>query len=313
MREGEIISSFFAPLAADAAESFHLRDDAAALAPPAGARLIVTTDSVIEGVHVPPQATASQAAVRLMRRNLSDLAAMGAAPWRYLLNLHLGACCDAAWLAEFCAALEQEQARFGVRLAGGDTTRGSAHFHLSMTCLGLMRHPPLLRSGAKPGDDLYVSGTLGDAALALAYLDTPAPNAAQQWLLGRYWRPEPRLALGEALHGIAHAAMDISDGLLLDLERLCMASGVGACVERAAIPLSPAARAEAARDDYWENIISGGDDYELLFAAPPNTAAQLTALPTPVKKIGCILPGQGVTLVDAQGKTITPPRRGWEY
>lgn len=305
MREGAIISRFFAPLASAEPGSFALTDDAAILTPPAGAQLVVTTDSVIEGVHVLPSATPAQYARKLVRRNLSDLAAMGATPWRYLLNLHLPVA-NESWLTEFANTLRAEQEQFGMVLAGGDTTLGGERVHLTLTCLGLNDAAPLRRNGAQVGDAIYVSGTIGDAALGLQLLLEQA--STDPFLVERYHTPTPRLSLGTALRGKASAALDCSDGLLKDLSRLCTASGVGAVIQREAIPLSDAARALHSRPDFWNCVLTGGDDYELIFTAPA-----IAALPAGVTRIGSITATQGVRVDDARGADVTPAQSGWEY
>lgn len=307
MREGALIARYFAPLAEGEAGSFSLVDDAAALMPPAGKKLVVTTDSVIEGVHVLPEATPAQYAQKLLRRNLSDLAAMGARPWRYTLNLTLSPAVDEAWLTAFSAMVREEQDLFGCVLIGGDTTRHDGPIHLTLTAFGLADHV-LRRNGAKAGDDLYVSGTIGDAALGLDLLQ--AGDASAPFLIERYHLPQPRLALGQALHGLAHAALDCSDGLLKDSARMAQASGVGITIERSRIPLSPAALAYAQRADFWSRILTGGDDYELVFSAP--SAARDALAGMNVTRIGHVMPGDGVQVMDG-GRDVTPAVQGWEY
>ncbi len=318
------IARYFAPLASDAG-SFHLTDDAAVLHPPAGASLVITTDSVIENVHVLAGATPQQFAQKLVRRNLSDLAAMGAAPWRYTLNLHTPHGLAEDWFAQFAAALAEEQSAFGMVLIGGDSTSAAAaSIHATMTCFGLVDGAPLRRSGAKVGDDIYVSGTIGDAALGLRMLQQKEAVIPAQagisvdrrdsgergsrlrgnddmdaFLVARYHRPEPRLALGAALRGMATAAMDISDGLLSDMAQLCAASGVGAMLTRAAIPLCPAAQQLLQQDAaLWDIILRGGDDYELLFTAPASArgalAEQAASLALPLTCIGEITAANGI-------------------
>jgi thiamine-monophosphate kinase len=301
MAERDRIARHFAPLTKNEPGSFHLTDDAAVLNLPTGRQLVVTTDSVIEGIHVLPGASAAQIAQKLVRRNLSDLAAMGAAPWRYFLNLHTPAAKDDDWFAEFAAMLRREQEQFAMALAGGDSTSGGNTVHATLTCLGLVE-TPLLRSTAQAGDDVYVSGTIGDAALGL-YLLKQGVTATE--LAARYHCPEPRLALGQKLHGVASAAIDISDGLLGDAQQLAQASGKALALERAAIPLSQAVRTMLARDEkLWAAILTGGDDYELLFTAP---ASKRTTLPKGVTRIGLVTEGTGVTL-DGQ-----PVQGGWEH
>lgn len=314
------IARYFAPLAAAEPGAFALVDDAALLTPPDGKRLVVTTDSVIAGTHVLLDAAPQHIAQKLVRRNLSDLAAMGATPWRYTLNLHTPRGQAEDWFDDFTATLAVEQEQFGMVLAGGDSTSGNGPIHATMTCIGLMARAPLTRQGAQANDDLYASGTLGDAAMGLKLLQRnialSSDTATQQsFLIDRYHCPTPRLTLGESLCGIATSAMDISDGLLADLAKLSAASGIGATVEAAALPLSPALcmlAGDAARDD----ALSGGDDYELLFTAPPTARDAIAnlarTLSLPLTRIGS-MGGSTVRVVAANGAEIATLKQGWSH
>lgn len=309
MAERARIARHFAPLAAGEPGAFNLTDDAAVLTPPAGRQLVVTTDSVIESIHVLPHATPQQFAVKLVRRNLSDLAAMGATPWRYTLNLHTPAHLSDDWFAEFAAALLQEQTAFGMVLAGGDSTSGASAIHATMTCFGLIDGTPLRRSGAGSGDDLYVSGTLGDAAYALKMLQQNKP--VSQALAARYHAPTPRLELGRMLRGIATSAIDISDGLISDVQQICTASNCGAVIEQPMLPLSPELQNHAA------DALSGGDDYELCFSAPASQRDAIVGiartLGLALTRIGSMTQGTGVRVVDAGNQEITPDETGWQH
>lgn len=296
------IARYFAPLAMGEPGSAQLTNDGATLTPPPGSTLVFTTDSVIEGVHVFAAASPQQFAQKLVRRNLSDLAAMGAMPWRYLLNIHLPeswATGDAGdqWLADFASALQQEQTHFGMILIGGDSTCSGAHIHTTMTCIGLLQGAALQRNTAQAGDDIYVSGTIGDAALGLRLLQrniaAAIPDEAAAFLIDRYHLPQPRIALGQALHGIATSAMDISDGLLADMAQIERASQVEMVVDQAQIPLSAAAQQWLQHDpSLWQVILHGGDDYELLFTAPAiareRIAALAETLALPLTRIGVV-------------------------
>ena len=306
MAEHDRIARFFAPLSGGEPGSFNLTDDAAFLDVPVGHRLVVTTDSVIEGVHVLPLASPAQFARKLMRRNLSDLAAKGARPWRYFLNLHTSGAVREAWVAAFAAALAEEQQHFGLVLAGGDSTSGGERVQVTMTCLGLVTQADLLRSTARAGDDVYVSGSIGDAGLGLLLLQHQLQHfSGAEWLEARYHMPEPRLALGAALHGVASACIDISDGLLADAAQLARASGVRLELQRGLVPLSDAARQVVMRDaQHWAAVLSGGDDYELLFTAATSQRPALQhiaqQLPLPISRIGAVAAGAGVTLDGAE-------------
>lgn len=321
MREGDIIA-LFAALAEAEPGSFGLTDDTAVLTPPPNHHLVVTTDSVIESVHVLPDATPEQYAAKLLRRNLSDLAAMGAMPWRYLLNLTAPREVEEGWFRDFAVALQREQAQFGLVLVGGDTTRVGERLHCMVTMLGVIEGAPLTRHGARAGDDVWVSGTIGDAALGLAMLQ--ADRAAHGLWVDRYHMPQPRLALGKALCGIASAALDCSDGLLKDLARLCDASGVGVELQRDATPLSPDTRAlfdnapnDEAREALWQTVLTGGDDYELIFTALPEASGDLTGLAKflklPLTRIGTLTEARDLYYRDHAGLHRFGADTGWEY
>lgn len=322
MREREIIATYFAPLTSGEAGSFSLNDDAAVLAVPKGQRLVLTTDSVIEGVHVLPDATPEQYATKLLRRNLSDLAAMGATPWRYLLNLRMPRGIEAPWFERFSGTLKHEQTQFKLVLAGGDTTIGGDAIHLTLTLLGLVGNDALLRSGARDDDDVYVSGTIGDAALGLAMLQ--ADTSADGLWTERYHCPQPRLALGHALRGIATAAIDVSDGLLKDVASLCAASHVGCALALSDVPVSDATRqlldaapnAEA-RTTIWQMLVTGGDDYELVFTAPAGARTQLQEmsrfLAVPLTRIGRITAERTLQYTDETGQHLFGAESGFEY
>ncbi len=310
MSEHARIARYLAPLTAKEPGAFHLQNDAASLTPPAGKTLVLTTDSVIAGVHVPPDATAEQCIRKLMRRNLSDIAAMGAAPWRYMLNLHLPQHTSEAWWEACAATLASEQEKYGVVLIGGDCTSGAPALHLTMTMLGLATATHA-RSGAKLGDDVYVSGTLGDAALWLE-----AQSNAH--FTARYYAPEPRLALGRALHGIASSCIDISDGLLADAAQLTSASHVQFLLQQSLLPVSSDVQHMLQQNPaLWRCVFSGGDDYELLFTTPCAQAAMLQQITqqtaTPLKKIGSVREGNGVVLCDSEGRDITPSELGFQH
>jgi thiamine-monophosphate kinase len=316
MGERARIARYFAALTHAEAGSFALTDDAAVLTPPAGAQLVITTDSVIEGTHVLPGATPQQFAQKLMRRNLSDLAAMGANPWRYTLNLHTPANLSDDWFAAFAAALASEQEHFGLTLIGGDSTSGGDIIHTSMTCFGVADGQVLRRNTAKHGDDIYVSGSIGGAAYALYLLQHQHPISDA--LANRYHCPEPRLELGKMLRSIATSAIDISDGLMADITQICSASGCGAIIHRDALPRPSELAATIARDETaWRFALSGGDDYELCFtaAASQRVAIEIiaTTLHLPLTRIGEITTGTAPQLLDAHGQEIPLTHTGWEH
>lgn len=322
--EFALISRYLAPLAAGEPGAFALGDDAAVLDMAAHQRLVVTTDTLVAGVHFPPDLPAGTAAARLLRVNLSDLAAMGAEARAYTLSLALPRDVEAGWIEAFAAGLGADQAEFGVTLVGGDTVATPGPLTLTLTALGTVAGDAVLRrNGARAGDTVYVSGAIGDGALGLAVvkdqlagLDADSARA----LTGRYHRPEPRLTLGRRLHGLAHAAADVSDGLVADLGHICAASGVEAEIDAARVPLSAAGRRALSHGGWGlELVLSGGDDYELVFTAPPAAAAALAALALdiglPLTAIGGITGGTpgAVRVLDGSGREMTLARHGYQH
>ncbi len=313
--EFALIARHFLPLAGEGA--LDLGDDAALLDPPAGRQLVLAADAMVAGVHFLPDDPPETIGRKLLRVNLSDLAAMGAAPLGYLMTCAFPHGTTDAWIAAFARGLAEDQREFGLAVLGGDTvgTPGPASF--SLTILGSVAPGGALRrKGARPGDDLWVSGTIGDGALGLLSLTgrlPPEPHLAE-----RYRLPRPRLALGQGLAGLARAAMDVSDGLVQDVGHLARAAGCGAVIEAATIPLSDSARTVLAADaTQLPGILGGGDDYELIFAADPADEAAVRdaadAARTPVARIGRFLDGEGVRVLDAHGEEISMPRRGWSH
>ncbi|ACA21047.1 thiamine-monophosphate kinase [Methylobacterium sp. 4-46] len=298
--EDALIARYFAPLAGPG--GLGLRDDAAELAPSPGHDLVLTTDAVVAGVHYFPDDPPASIAVKALGVNLSDLAAKGARPRGFLLTLALAESWTEAWLAAFCAGLGATAQRWGCPLLGGDTVRAAGPTLIGVTALGEVPAGRMVRRfAAKPGDRLLVSGTIGDAALGLRLRAEPAwagalSAAERDHLADRYLHPRPRLPLAPALLAHAGAAMDVSDGLVGDLAKMLRASGAGAEVDLAAIPLSPAARAAlAAEPGLREAALTGGDDYELLCAVPPARLgairAEAEAAGIPLTPIGTVTEG----------------------
>ncbi|MFC3713426.1 thiamine-phosphate kinase [Sphingoaurantiacus capsulatus] len=316
MRERTLIDRLLKPLAGHPAAR-GLADDAAVLAPPLGRDLVFTHDVLACGIHYLPADPASDIAWKLLAVNLSDLAAMGARPVGVLMGLALSATEDEAWLTAFTGGLKRALDRWEVPLLGGDTVTGLDRAVLGLTAIGQVpAGGALARGGAKPGDDLYVTGTIGDAGLGLAIAKGEAP--ADKFLLNRFRRPEPRLATGAGLVGLASAAMDVSDGLLIDAERLAAASGVAVDLDLAALPLSDAAAARTARSN--EALVeraTAGDDYELLFAVAPVRAAEVATLAEASRlrltRIGAVAEGKGLKIAGIDGETIRPSRLGYEH
>jgi thiamine-monophosphate kinase len=322
--EFELIARYFAPLAAAAPGAFGLGNDAAILDPEPGNSMVVTTDAMVEGVHFLADDTADLVARKLLRVNLSDLAAMGARPAGYVLTLALPPRLDEPWIAAFAEGLRADQDAFGIVLLGGDTVRTPGALTMTLTALGQMpMGTALTRTGAQAGDLVYVSGTIGDGALGLMALRgelSGIGEADRVALVERYHLPRPRLALGQALAArrLATAALDVSDGLVADLGHIATGSGLAARIEAVAVPLSAAARSALDRNQgLREAILTGGDDYELLFTAPPAQAPVIAALAgsldLPLTRIGVLAAGAGVLAVDETGAAIHLTKAGWTH
>jgi thiamine-monophosphate kinase len=278
--EDDLIARFFAPMAAP--EGLGLLDDAAVLTPPAGADLVVTTDAIVAGVHFFVDDPAGAVARKALRVNLSDLAAKGAAPLGFLLALALPGDWTADWLAAFAQGLGEDAAAYRCPLFGGDTVRTPGPLMVSITALGRVEKGRMVaRTGVRPGDALYVSGAIGDAALGLKARAGSLPFLAAEhrdFLVDRYLLPRPRLALAPILAEYAQGGMDVSDGFVGDLAKMLRVSGVSARVDLARLPLSAAARAAIAADPaLFEIAATGGDDYEILAAVAPERAGAFEA------------------------------------
>jgi thiamine-monophosphate kinase len=322
--EDSLISSYFKPLATEPG-AFNLVDDAAILKA-SGDDIVVTTDAIVEGVHFLSGDPSDAVARKALRVNLSDLAAKGATPAGFVLTLALRAA-DDAWLEPFARGLGEDAALFGCPLLGGDTVSTPGPLMISITAFGRVPAGKMvLRSGAKPGDRVVVTGTIGDATLGLAILRGGAvatsladDAAARQMLVGRYRVPQPCTALARVVREHASAAMDVSDGLAGDLVKLCAASGVSAAIDAPSIPLSTAAATLLARGTVGiETIVSGGDDYEILCAVPENQfhgfaeAARLAGVA--VTSIGTVIAGASIPkFLDAQGREIALPRLSYSH
>jgi thiamine-monophosphate kinase len=319
--EFDLIARYLAPLSSAAPGALGLRDDAAIIPVPNGEELVVTTDAMIEGVHFLAKDGPERIARKLLRVNLSDLAAKGAKPIGYQLILGLPGEPDEDWLSRFCEGLRRDQEAFGFPLYGGDTVRSQAGFILGVTAFGSLPAGTMLRrSGAQAGDDLYVTGSIGDAALGL---ETKLhhrlfSSASMMFFDARLHLPTPRLAMGQGLRGLARAALDVSDGLVQDAGHLAAASGLRAVIDSAAVPLSMAAHQAVLDDgDLMDVVLTGGDDYELLFAVAPGRAAAVAGLSQSVglaaRRIGGFEAGQGVQVLDQYGNPLKLTRAGYQH
>lgn len=324
-RPGEFgfIETYMAPLAAGNEGAFGLKDDAGLFDVASGHRAVVTTDALIAGIHFRDTDPPDSVGAKALAVNLSDLASMGAAPLGYTLILALPKDWTNDWAAGFSNGLAVMQQRHSLQLLGGDTVAANGPLTIGVTAFGSVPEGrQIMRSGAGNDDDIWISGSIGDAALALAIYngDDSESMAAPEYghLLDRLQRPEPRVALGQNLIGLATAAIDISDGLAADLGHLCLASAIGADIETENIPLSAAARCCLGVPSYGMDIVvGGGDDYELLFTAPPSRAADVVQA---AEKSGCAVTRIGQTNAEnrvrfatADGHEMEIKKPGWAH
>ena len=312
MREFELISRIRERVASRDDVVLGIGDDAALLLPPAGMQLVVAMDTLNEGVHFPAGTAASVIGWKALAVNLSDLAAMGATPAWCTLSLSLPEP-DAGFIEGFLDGFLQLAQQHDVALVGGDTTRGP--LSVCVTVHGFVEPGQALRrDDARVGDEVWVSGTLGDAAAALVQWRSGAAQT-DAGLRERLDRPTPRLALGRALRAIASACIDVSDGLLADLAHVCKASGVGAEVDAAALPASDALLMGFDRPQRRAMQTAGGDDYELCFTVSPSCAAKLASLQveTRLTRIGRITAGQAVQASDAEDAGWQPAATGYQH
>ncbi len=322
--EFDIIAKYFAPLAAEFEDAYGLGDDAARVAP---GEFVITKDLLVEGVHFRAKDPLRAVAKKALRVNLSDLAAKGARPVGYFLGCVWPVGVTEEAIAEFAAGLREDQDLYKIALMGGDTTAHvlkGAPLTISVTMIGTNGSAGMIRrSGAKPGDDVYVSGAIGDAGLGLAALsgEIKFSTAHKAYLAGRYQLPSPRVSLGGALGGHASASIDVSDGLIADAGHIAEQSKVAIVLTAEKIPLSDAARAWLQKEDEPEaglaRLASFGDDYEILFTAPASRrrsiemASQVTK--TPVARIGAIAKGGGVRLLNSAGAPIKIKKAGFDH
>jgi thiamine-monophosphate kinase len=326
MSEEALIQGYLAPLAAGFPGAGGLHDDAASLSLPEGEELVLTMDAIAAGVHFFADDSADDIAWKALAVNVSDLIAKGARPVAYLMSLAFPEAPEERWLESFAAGLGAAQAHFGIVLAGGDTDRRPAPLSITITALGAVPAGRMVRRAtAKPGDRLFVSGTLGDSAIGLMLRE--APELAETWVLdapsaaalvSRYLRPEPPLKLAALLREFASAAMDISDGLVKDLGRLAKASGTGAVVRGRDIPLSPPLRRVlAVAPERFGDVVTGGDDYEVLAAVPPDRGeafrVSAAAAGVSVAEIGHLEAGEGILIDDPSGRPRKFETPGWEH
>jgi thiamine-monophosphate kinase len=322
--EDRLIARHFKPLAKHPG-TFGFTDDCSAIAPPPGHDLVLKTDGLIAGVHFFPDDPADGVARKALRVNLSDLAAKGATPLGFLLAIALPKGFSEEWLSGFARGLGEDAEAYACPLLGGDTDSTPGPISISIAALGTLPHGTMVRrAGAKVGDHVFVSGTIGDAALGLCVRRGEAEpwqlDAAQSdHLVSRYRLPQPRNALAEAVRMLASAALDVSDGLAADLAKLCRTSGVSADIEVARVPLSAAAvHALAADAALIEPILTGGEDYEILCAvageAAPSFRAAAERAGIAVTEIGRIVAGDAPPrFLDRAGEALRFTRPGYSH
>jgi len=322
--EEDLIQTYLRPLSAGWPGALGLSDDCAVLAPAPGQELIVKTDPIRAGVHFFRDDDPSDIAWKALAVNVSDLAAKAARPLAYTMALSFPDAPLRSWLAAFATGLSEAQDAFGCMLIGGDTDRADGPVSIAVTVFGeAPRKRMVKRSGAQPGDRVFVSGTLGDSALGL-HVRRKSSVAAGIGIehagvaLNRYLRPQPRLGVRAALRGFARAGMDISDGLPKDLGRMCRAAGLGAVINVASLPFSPALKEVADADRQRAlALVSGSDDYEVLCAVPPENCSKFIAAAdagdVAVTEIGEFVPGSALHLHDAAGSPVEWGSAGFDH
>ncbi|GGX59583.1 thiamine-monophosphate kinase [Litorimonas cladophorae] len=325
MNEFELIEHCFAPLAGP--EGLRLKDDTALYTPRDDCELVITMDTFVEGVHFPDGMYGADVAERLLRTNLSDIAAKGGTPRGYLLSVAMNSELMEQWLPAFAKGLETTQSEFGCTLWGGDTTATSGKAVFSITLIGeVPKHGMVQRNGAVIGDDIWVSGVLGDAMLGCHLvtnqLISPAPNGQDIYRFeSAYWRPEPAVKLRTILREYATAAADISDGLMADVAHISRLSKACAALNFDALPFSMGGEiwADGQNDPIAARIelASFGDDYGIVFTSSPKDrqaifdAAREGRLQMTL--VGSILPGEGSVCIDVEGQEIAWPKKGYRH
>lgn len=325
MNEFELIQNCFAPLAGQ--EGLRLKDDAALYSPRVGYDLVITTDTFIEGVHFPAGMYGADVAERLLRTNLSDIAAKAGTPLGYFLSVSMPSSQMEKWLPAFAKGLETTQKEFGCSLWGGDTTSGSTHAVFSITLIGEVSQGCMVqRRGAQIGEDIWVSGVLGDAMLgcSLATNQTidPAPTGQDLFQFeSAYWRPEPAVDFKSVLQNLASAAADISDGIMADIQHVTNLSGGCATLNFDALPLSLGAETWADFQDdpiaARQSLASFGDDYGVVFTANSENRQVIFDMARErklkVTLVGSILPGKGAVCLDVEGQVMSWPQKGYQH
>jgi thiamine-monophosphate kinase len=321
--ETELIQTYLAPLARGCAGALDLADDAAFITPTPGMDFVVSTDPILAGVHFFADDDANDIAWKALAVNVSDLAAKGAMPLAYTMTLAFPSPPERAWMESFASGLAAAQQAFGCHLIGGDTDRTSGPLAIGITAIGQVPTGKIVRRrGARAGDHVFVTGTLGDAALGLKLRSSglifgaKVPDEAKAWLLDRYLRPQPRLQVSAVLQRYATAALDISDGFLKDLRRLC--GPLGIALTFSDLPLSSAARQIITADiDQRACVLSGGDDYEILFAVSAADKAAMmreaSLSGVSVTQVGVLHDAGDISVRDDEGNVIEVSQSGYDH
>lgn len=319
--EDKLIARFFGPIATDPG-ALGLTDDAAFIKPPPGTEMVLKTDAIVGGIHFFPEDPADAVAQKALRVNLSDLAAKGARPLGFLVSLALPKDIGDAWLTAFAAGLREDAATYKCPLFGGDTVRSPGPVMVSVATFGSVPEGRMVkRAGAKAGDHVFVTGSIGDAALGLRLrqgASWPLDDKQREHLLSRYLLPRPRNAMAQAVLDYASASMDVSDGLAGDLTKLCRVSKVAAEIDAARVPLSDAAQAAIVYDaSLIEPALTGGDDYEILCTVPPANIDRFRVVAmmarTAVTDIGVIGDGEGAVFRGPDGAPMTFGRTSFSH
>ena len=320
--EFELVSRYLEPLVLDQEAAACLKDDCAVFGVTAGHEVVISVDTLIADLHFFKNDPPKQIAQKILRVNLSDIASSGAEPKFYFLAMSLPSTIGIDWIEQFCLGLGVDQANFGISLLGGDTTSTPGPLSLTATVIGeVPQGKAIRRGGASEDEDVYLTGVIGDAALALSLIKTNGLDSVSEnfpVLLDRYRLPQPRTVLAPYLRQIASACIDISDGLAADLEHICTTSGIAADIKISWLPISETARV-LLREDVrnWQTIISGGDDFELLFTAQPQFSNAIKMLSKEkniqINRIGKTKKGSGVNFFDPKGKHFPVKKSGWQH
>ena len=320
--EFDIIKTYFSPLSRSEKGAFNLTDDAAVIEIPDGFSMVVTTDTLVEGVHFLSEDLPENIAAKLLRVSLSDLAAMGSIPAYYNLSIATKSGTSSDWFKAFAEGLLADQMQFGITLIGGDTVATSGPLTLSLTAMGFVKKGNAIsRGGAKSGDDIWVSGLIGDAALGLRAATGKLSFVSEKnkkYLISRYTKPVPQTLLGPKLSNHVNSAIDVSDGLIGDLDHICEISKLGADIQIDDIPLSRVAKSVVTeKPDYIDLILSGGDDFELLFTADESfsvIAKSLTKmLDVNLTKIGAMVDRRSIEIFDKNGDKYFIQNNGYTH